>query len=194
MHCDIKPGNILLDEMNKAYLADFGIARLGEATTATLIGAGTPAYMAPELVLGQDPTPASDIYALGVVLYEMLTGGERPFTGEQATISGTTSQKVLWEQVNILPSPPSKYNRNIPKSLVTVVMHCLEKEPIRRYPDSKLFLQALISTSTMTANNTEHKKSTAVKKSAIINLNSPKKLNPSQRNHWRAHSCVAMGG
>ena len=92
LHCDIKPGNILLAANGEVLLTDFGIARLSDAATATLVGAGTPAYMAPELVKGEEPSPQTDIYALGVVLYEMLTGGERPFTGEQATVTGTTAE------------------------------------------------------------------------------------------------------
>jgi serine/threonine-protein kinase len=78
VHCDLKSSNIMLDKSGRVYLTDFGIARMTDMATSTLVGTGTPAYMAPELILGKDPTAQSDIYALGVVLFEMLSGGERP--------------------------------------------------------------------------------------------------------------------
>ena len=102
----------LIDKGGRILLTDFGIARTLDASTSTMAGIGTAAYMAPELVRGEDPTPQTDIYALGVVLFEMLTGGERPFTGEQASITGTTAEKVRWEQVNLAPTP-SRYNPQI---------------------------------------------------------------------------------
>ena len=71
VHCDIKPGNIMTDDSGKVLLTDFGIARMTDAATATMVGYGTPAYMAPELIKGQDPTPQADIYSLGVVLFKM---------------------------------------------------------------------------------------------------------------------------
>ena len=82
VHCDLKPANILIEKADRVLVSDFGIARLTDAATATMVGAGTPAYMAPEQVKGLDPVPQTDIYAMGVMLFEMLTGGERPFTGE----------------------------------------------------------------------------------------------------------------
>ena len=151
LHCDIKAGNILLEKGGKAYLTDFGIARLSDAATATLVGAGTPAYMAPELVRGEEPSPQTDIYALGVVLYEMLTGGERPFTGEQATITGTTAEKVRWEQVNLPPVPPSQYNPKIPPEVEGVVLRCLHKDRRRRFSSALGLLEALTSNATPSA-------------------------------------------
>jgi serine/threonine-protein kinase len=133
LHCDLKSGNIMLDKHGKVYITDFGIARMSDAATATLVGAGTPAYMAPELVRGEDPTPQTDIYALGVVLYEMLTGGERPFIGELATITGTTAEKVRWEQVNLPPTPLTKHNPRISAELEKIVLHALDKETSMRF-------------------------------------------------------------
>ena len=133
VHCDIKSANIMLNKLGDAMLTDFGIARMTDAATATMVGVGTPAYMAPEQVRGENPTPQSDIYSLGVVLFEMLTGGERPFTGEQATSTGSTSEKVRWEQMNMQPPSLRKWNPNIPPELEAVVMKCLAKESGERF-------------------------------------------------------------
>ena len=141
VHCDIKPANILVDRSGKVYLTDFGIARGLDTATATMVGIGTPAYMAPELIRGEDPLPQTDIYALGILLFEMLTGGERPFTGERATITGTTAEKVRWEQVNLAPSPPSRYNPNVSADIDAVVSRSLEKSFNDRFADVNTFYQ-----------------------------------------------------
>ncbi len=69
VHCDIKPGNVMLDRSGQIYLTDFGIARHAEGVTMTIAGAGTPAYMAPEQIRAEPVTPATDVYALGVLLF-----------------------------------------------------------------------------------------------------------------------------
>ena len=133
VHCDIKSGNILIDASGKAYLTDFGIARGMDMATSTMVGIGTPAYTAPELIKGQDPTPQTDIYALGIVLYEMLTGGERPFTGERATITGTTADKVRWEHLKMTPAPISQFNPHVNSNLQAIIEHCLQKQSKERF-------------------------------------------------------------
>jgi serine/threonine protein kinase len=133
VHCDVKPANVMLEKTGRVLVGDFGIARMMDAATATLVGAGTPAYMAPEQIKGEVPTQQTDIYALGVMLYEMLTGGERPFTGERATITGTTATKVRWEHINLDPPPMKKWNPNIPPEVEAAVMRCLVKAPEERY-------------------------------------------------------------
>ena len=144
VHCDVKPANIMIERNGRVLLADFGIARMAEgATTMTMAGAGTPAYMAPEQIRGEEPSPQTDIYALGIVLYEMLTGGERPFTGEQANVTGTIGEKVRWEQMNLAPVSPRKYHKQISREVEAVVMKCLEKEPARRYWGAIELLNAL---------------------------------------------------
>lgn len=133
VHCDIKPGNILIEKSGRIVLTDFGIARLAGAASSTLAKIGTPAYMAPEQVEGYNLTPQLDIYSLGIVLYEMLTGGKRPFTGKRATIAGTTTKKIRWEQVYLKPVSPRVYNRVITADMEAVVIRCLEKEPAKRF-------------------------------------------------------------
>jgi len=143
IHCDIKPGNVMINQHQQVLLADFGIARFADSATMTMVGAGTPAYMAPEQVKGLDPIPQTDIYALGVILYEMLTGGERPFTGDTATTTGTTSAKVRWEQVNLDPPSPRLYQPDISPDLERIVLKCLSKEPKNRYQNTVDLLNEL---------------------------------------------------
>jgi serine/threonine protein kinase len=143
VHCDIKPANILIDATGRLLLSDFGIARMAESTTTTMAGAGTPAYMAPEQARGESPSPQTDIYALGIVLFEMLTCGERPFTGENARVTGTTGEKVRWEQLHLAPPPPSQWNQEITSELDDVVLHCLEKSPGKRYASTLDLLRTL---------------------------------------------------
>ena len=142
VHADVKPGNIMIDKTGRVLLSDFGIARMTESATVTMVGAGTPAYMSPEQARGEMPTPQTDIYALGIVLYEMLTG-ERPFTGELATISGSTGEKIRWEQLNLNPLSPRQLNSQVSEELEAIVMKCLEKNPDIRYTGAMELLNAL---------------------------------------------------
>jgi serine/threonine protein kinase len=143
VHCDIKPGNVLIDNAERVFVTDFGIARMMDTATLTMVGLGTPAYMGPELVRGGEPRPQSDIYALGVILYEMLTGGERPFTGSQAHTTGSTTEKVLWEQLYLNPPSPRRYNPDISANLEQVVLTCLSKDAAQRYQTALDVLNAL---------------------------------------------------
>jgi eukaryotic-like serine/threonine-protein kinase len=143
VHCDIKPANIMLDQTGRVLLTDFGIARVSEGATATMVGAGTPAYMSPEQVSGANPSPQTDIYSLGVVLYHLLTGGERPFTGEKATITGTIAEKIRWEQRNLPPPSPRLYNPEITPELEAVILRCLAKDPRKRYTSATDLLSDL---------------------------------------------------
>ncbi len=150
VHCDVKPANIMIHNNGTILVADFGIARMTEASTMTMVGIGTPAYMSPEQVRGENPSAASDIYALGVALFELLTGGERPFTGEHARTTGTTGEKIRWEQLNKQPPSPAKYNRDLAPDLSNVVLKCLEKDPDLRFKNALELLNAFEQSMTRT--------------------------------------------
>jgi serine/threonine-protein kinase len=152
IHADVKPGNVMIDRNGRVMLADFGIARLTESATVTMLGAGTPAYMSPEQARGKPPSPQTDIYALGIILYEMLAG-ERPFTGEQAKTGSSTSEKIRWEQLNLNPISPRRFNRQVGSDLETVVMRCLQKDPRARFASPLELLDALEKAMPVTASS-----------------------------------------
>jgi len=141
LHRDLKPSNILLDREGEAHLADFGLAKLldREMTQFTLSGAimGTPSYMAPELAAGQanEATTATDIYSLGAILYELLTGA-RPFQAE-------TPVEIWRRALEEEPKPPTAINRLIDRELATICLKCLEKNPQQRYLSARALLEDL---------------------------------------------------
>ena len=130
LHRDVKPHNVLLDELSggQAVLGDFGLAKevdRGDGLTHTGAAMGTPAYMAPEQVEGRPADARTDVWGLGVTLYEMLAACP-PF---RATTPVGMAQAVLRDD----PAPPSRWRAGIPLDLETVCLKCLEKEPARRY-------------------------------------------------------------
>jgi eukaryotic-like serine/threonine-protein kinase len=137
VHRDLKPQNVLIDDEGRARVADFGIARAGENSDITATGSvmGTAQYISPEQAQGKPTTPRSDIYSIGVVLYEMLTG-RVPFEGESAVA-------VALKQVSEAPRRPSAINPNVPPALDAVVMRALAKDPDARFKDADAFLRAL---------------------------------------------------
>ena len=143
VHCDVKPGNILIDQFGQVFVTDFGLSRMIDSAASTLVGIGTPNYMAPEQVRGLNPTPPTDIYALGVVLFELLTGGERPFTGEQAKSTAIMGEKIHWEHLHLEPPSPREYNPAVTPELESVVLKCLEKLPENRYQNPLELLNGL---------------------------------------------------
>jgi beta-lactam-binding protein with PASTA domain/predicted Ser/Thr protein kinase len=136
VHRDLKPQNVLINDEGRAQVADFGIAR-GEASDITQTGSvmGTAQYLPPEQAQGKETTPASDIYSIGVILYEALTG-RVPFEGDSAVA-------VALKQVSQIPRRPSAINPTIPPALDAVVMRALAKEPEARFKDADAFLKAL---------------------------------------------------
>ncbi len=131
IHRDVKPGNILVQKGDNIKITDFGLARLQSTGSVTQTGhaVGSPIYMSPEQVQGQYVDSRSDIFSLGAMMYEMLTG-IRPFEGD--SITGTIFKIIMDE-----PSPPSKLVPGIPNSVDRVVMKLLEKEPEKRYQTCK---------------------------------------------------------
>jgi len=129
IHRDIKPGNILIDSSGHPHISDFGLARRsGEDTLMTLDGQilGTPAYMSPEQARGQHGAvdSRSDVYSLGALLYELITG-ERPFRGERSALI----LQVMYEE----PRPPGSLNSHVPRDLETICLKAMAKEPAGRY-------------------------------------------------------------
>jgi serine/threonine protein kinase len=134
IHRDVKPGNLMIvggpaggGPQLTVKLTDFGIARAVEQTRITQVGSvvGTAAYLSPEQVRGEEATPATDVYALGVVLYQFLTG--------RLPYEGSTLAELAVRQQNETPLPPSAYNDEVPETLGTAVLRALEGDPSRRY-------------------------------------------------------------
>jgi len=136
IHRDLKPHNVILDEDGRARVTDFGIARAG-ASDMTLTGSimGTAQYLSPEQAQGYAVSAASDIYSVGVILYELLTGVV-PFEGE-------TAVAIAFKQVSAAPRPPSELNPALPPSLDAVVLRALAKDPLERYADDDELIAAL---------------------------------------------------
>lgn len=141
-HCDIKPANIMIDRSGRVVVADFGIAKLAEGATVTSSTTGTPAYMAPEQCRGQKVDARTDIYALAITAFEMLTL-DRPFTGDIATIQGAVSERIRWEQIKATPPSPRKYNPEIPPWAEQAILKALEKPRNRRFSSVLAFYDAL---------------------------------------------------
>jgi serine/threonine protein kinase len=125
LHGDVKPGNVFVTPENKVKLGDFGIARYASQVSGSGLLMGTPAYLAPEQIQGQPQDARSDQFALGIVLYQMLTGA-RPFDGSSL---GAVCAQIL----NADPEPPSRRNPAVPRELDSVVARCLAKNPADRF-------------------------------------------------------------
>ncbi len=136
IHRDVKPQNVIVDDADNAKVMDFGIARAA-GSEITEVGSilGTAQYLSPEQAQGKSVSDASDIYSLGVVLYEMLTGCV-PFDGESAV-------SVALKHVNEDPTPIGQLVTDVPKPVEVVVMRALAKDPSRRYQSAQAFANAL---------------------------------------------------
>jgi serine/threonine-protein kinase len=153
IHRDVKPGNLMViggpagrrnsgghepptGEMT-VKLTDFGIARAAEQTRLTQVGSvvGTAAYLAPEQARGEEATPASDVYALGVVIYQLLTG--------RLPWEGTTLAELALRRESERPLPPSSYDPGVPETLSTAVLRSLDADPAGRYSTARQLAEAL---------------------------------------------------
>lgn len=142
IHCDVKPENILIDRNGLVFLTDFGIA-LHRGCGSNILGiAGTPTYMAPEQINGVGISPQTDVYALGVLLYELFTL-VKPFQGKTGSTQSSTNDRIRWEHVHIFPVAPNQVNSRIGKDLSEVILTCLSKNPYQRYPGTIELLDAL---------------------------------------------------
>jgi tetratricopeptide (TPR) repeat protein/predicted Ser/Thr protein kinase len=134
VHRDLKPANILLAE--RPLVADFGIAKMGDAElTETGQTLGTPHYMSPEQAEGRDVDPRSDVYSLGVILYELMTG-KRPFTGSGAF---DIARKVMRDE----PPAPRSLDPRLPRDLEIVTLRAMAKNPADRYPTAQALAEDL---------------------------------------------------
>jgi serine/threonine-protein kinase len=136
IHCDVKPQNVLLDERGRPKLVDFGIARTIAATGAlTETITGTAGYIAPEQLLGEKVDGRADIYALGCVLYEMLSG-DLPF--DSTNLAALATQRLVRP-----PVPVRSRNPSVPLPLAETVMRAIERDPAHRYPTAAALSRAL---------------------------------------------------
>ncbi|NOR54332.1 MAG: protein kinase [Candidatus Aminicenantes bacterium] len=139
IHRDLKPQNIMIDKEGNARIMDFGIARSlkGKGITGAGVMIGTPEYMSPEQVEGKDVDQRSDIYSLGVNLYEMITG--------QVPFEGNTPFTIGMKHKSEIPKDPKEFNAQIPEDLSKVILKCLEKDKDNRYQSADALRSELIN-------------------------------------------------
>jgi tetratricopeptide (TPR) repeat protein/TolB-like protein/predicted Ser/Thr protein kinase len=139
VHRDLKPQNILIDSGGNVYISDFGLAKsfeqsaMGMTRTGDILG--TPRYMSPEQVEAKTVDHRSDLYALGLILYEMATG-DVPFAGNSAF-------QVMYQRVKQKPTDPKLVNPDLPDYLSRIILRCLERDPTRRYQQAREILDDL---------------------------------------------------
>jgi serine/threonine-protein kinase len=138
VHRDIKPGNVLVDEQRQLYLADFGVAKLFDTTATTLTdlgrAIGTPEYMAPEQARGEAITPAVDIYGLGMLTYQLVTG--------QLPYAATTLPNLLVQIITAPPKRPQDVRPDLPEPAAAVILRALAKNPAERFASPGAFARA----------------------------------------------------
>jgi serine/threonine protein kinase len=137
VHRDMKPSNVLLDEKFNAYLTDFGIAKIMQGTTkltASNTVLGTPAYMSPEQWRGDELDARADIYSLGIMAYEMVTG-RLPYEGD-------TSFTLMYKHFNEVPPSPREYQADLPASVEAVILQAIAKAPEDRFASAEDFAEA----------------------------------------------------
>ena len=141
VHRDLKPQNILMGKDDHVYVSDFGLAKSLESSTAGMTRTGqflgTPRYMAPEQVEAKPVDHRTDLYALGLILFEMVTGED--------AFKGDSTLQIMYRRVKEKPPNPKQLNPEVPDNLARVTLRCLEREPDRRYPNAKEILADLRS-------------------------------------------------
>lgn len=137
VHRDVKPANVMLSRKGEVKLMDFGIARAETSVdlTESGTGVGTPSYMSPEQILGDKLDFRSDLFSLGIVLYQMVTG-QKPFVEDDAH---TVMHKIRLDRY----ASPRKLNPKVPRALEQIMARCMEKSPARRYPSTQALIDAL---------------------------------------------------
>ena len=137
VHRDIKPANIMISSGGLIKVLDFGIAISQKSTDLTAAGSliGSPTHMSPEQIRGEKATPQSDIYSLGVTLYELIAG--------QLPLAGETTYELMMAHMNVIPVPLRELRSDIPASLSNAIATALEKNPARRFVSAAEFLAAL---------------------------------------------------
>ena len=135
IHRDLKPANLMLDGTGKIRITDFGLAAIAASLDGTDVRAGTPAYMAPEQLEGKEVTAKSDLYSLGLVLYEILTG--------RRAFDATTLPELMKQREKSAPASPSSLVRDLDPVVERVILRCLENDPVRR-PASALQVAAAL--------------------------------------------------
>jgi serine/threonine protein kinase len=137
IHRDVKPANILLDAQGIAYITDFGLAKDSQGSLLTRPGQalGSLDYMAPEQIRSEDVSPATDVYALGCVMYECLLGAP-PFADRQG-------MRVLWAHLQDRPQEPGEKRADLPADLSATIMQALEKDPAARPQNASGFARQL---------------------------------------------------
>ena len=135
IHGDVKPANMLITDDGRVKLMDFGMARLASRDSTATPLLGTPAYWCPEQIMGKPQDARSDLFSLGVVLYEMVTG-KRPFDAESL-------QGICGRVLSSTPLPPSHANPSVPSGFDEVVARCLAKDPAARYATAEALAEEL---------------------------------------------------
>jgi eukaryotic-like serine/threonine-protein kinase len=135
IHGDVKPANVFVTNDNRVKLMDFGMARLASYDTKETPLLGTPAYWCPEQIMGKPQDARSDLFSVGVLLYEMVTGC-RPFDADSL-------QAICGRVLSSTPQPPSRFNSSLPKAFDEIVASCLAKDPAQRIANGDLLADAL---------------------------------------------------